>query len=261
MRQAQSAYTVRLLEVIQEVDKTHIVMELMPGGNLLSRVIQKGPLPEATVKRMAHRLIRGVLHLHQTLSLCHNDLQPNNILLSNDKQLVKIADFGAATRCSQMPLFNSACQPPYRAPERQSSPAADMWSVGVILYFCLYGQHASLEQGCEHLFDQLHKASVKQEHDKPVLSRLAKQLLCNLVHVNPHVRFTAREALMHPWMRSMAEKKSMSRSAVESKPGSQVEEPETASTAIGTTRQRRPGKRVTGPIGRFLTYVKGGTPK
>ena len=264
LKQAQSTHTVKLVEVIQEVDKIYIVMELLSGGNLLSRVVQKGPMPEATVRRMAYRLIRGVLHMHRTLYICHNDLQPSNILLDDDKKRINIADFGAATRSSNVPSFNSACQPPYRAPERLASPAADMWSVGVILYFCLYGQHASMDQGCEALCDYLHHRGGSnnaatnnaleeaEEENKPVLSRYAKQFLCNLIHLDPDVRLTAQEALRHPWLSGISERKNRPRSAVPQKPPTTPEGPR-------NHHHRRMRKRVVAEkFQRLLTYVKGG---
>ena len=261
----RSQYMVQLVEVIPEVDKIYIVMELMAGGNLLSRVIQKGSLPEATVKRIAYRLVHGVLHMHQTLRLCHNDLQPSNILLlNNGNSNTKIADFGAATRRTRVPSFNSACHPPYRAPERRSSPAADMWSVGVILYFCLYGQHASLEQGCNALFDKLHNnvtasTTQQQQQDMPALSRHAKQFLCNLIHVDPDVRLTAQEALSHPWLSDMAPKDDRKTVVTfQTLPEHVSIEAAVVAASPECLPKRRPAKRVAESLGRFLSFVKGG---
>ena len=258
----QSPHAVKLVEVIHEEDKMYIVMELMSGGNLLSRVIQKGPMSESVVRRMAYRLIHGVLHMHQNLHLCHNDLQPSNILLDDDKHRIKIADFGATTRYTQDPSFNSACQPPYRAPERRATSAADMWSVGVILYFCLHGQHTSLEHGCEALFDYLHRGRVPdttstKEETRPILSRHAKQFLCNLIHMDPDVRLSAREALKHPWLSGISERKTSPNDGTPRR-GTQVGDSNTP-TVPECPRKRRVGrKRVADSFNRLMTYVKGG---
>uniref|UniRef100_A0A7S3L452 Protein kinase domain-containing protein n=1 Tax=Amphora coffeiformis TaxID=265554 RepID=A0A7S3L452_9STRA len=202
LKQAQCRYAVKLVEVIHEEDTIYIIMEFLAGGNLLSRIIQKGTLSEGAAKRMARRLIQAILHMHQNQFLCHNDLHPSNILFESDTSTsrLKLADFGATTTCTSA-ASTVVClsnQPPYRAPERQASEASDMWSVGVIIFFCLFGKQSCLEQGYNDLLDHLHK--VPKAGEKRPHSRHAKQFICNLVHLDPEVRMTAQEALWHPWL-------------------------------------------------------------
>lgn len=252
LRQAQSKYTVQLVQVIEEDDKVYMVMELLPGGNLLSRVIQKKSLSEAAVKRIAFQLIQAALHLHQDMFICHNNIEPANILFVDDKDKhpnrVKLADFGAATTCTSAAFTKSGCPPPYRAPEHQATAAADMWSIGVVLYFCLLGE---AEKDQDTLLNRLHKADPKCSETRK-LSRFAKQFLCSLIHIDPDVRMTAQEALSHPWLRNVTQKPVKKKSRGHVRRDSRA----SGSSSDSRLRKNRPGKRIVRSISRFVTYLK-----
>jgi len=99
----------------------------------------------------------------------------------------------------------------YRAPEllrpgapSTSSKEADMWSVGVILYFCLFGPDNSLTHAS--LIDRIHYCSTEERSPawNHQTSRHAKQFLSSLIHMDPSVRLTVDEALRHPWLEGVA---------------------------------------------------------
>jgi serine/threonine protein kinase len=212
----------QVLEVIDESDKVYLIMELMTGGNLLSRVVQQEGLSENTVKLVAKSLLLGVRHLH-ALDICHNGLEPSNILLDS-MDGAKIGDFGYASRmgCKAAGAPETAaykCQ--YTAPEVLEgdvpNAASDMWSVGVMLYFCLFGQMPFCDQSdvtsinnpsgrTRTVVSRIHKADysfqfpLAEWNDVDIdVSRYAKQLISSLIHMDPTVRLTADEALEHPW--------------------------------------------------------------
>jgi serine/threonine protein kinase len=180
--------------------RLYIVMEMYEGNNLLSRVIQRQQaFPEDTVRRMATQLLQAVEYLHYTAGLIHCDLHPSNLLLDTSDHLY-VADFGSAIcisehdvpECSRIMMTRTV----YTAPELQVhdgfclniTPAVDLWSVGVVLYFCLFGQAPKMQQ-----------LSPIQFPDGQV-SRRAKQLISALLHADPTVRLTATEALRHSWL-------------------------------------------------------------
>lgn len=77
--------------------KIYLIMEFMAGGNLLSFVIQNGGLSEDVVRRLAVELLQAVEHLHTVAFLCHNDLNPSNILLDDPTcDSLKVSDFGSS---------------------------------------------------------------------------------------------------------------------------------------------------------------------
>jgi serine/threonine protein kinase len=196
---------VQVLDVINESEKVYIIMEHMTGGNLLSKVVQQeGRMCESTVKLIAKSLLLGVQHLHK-LDICHNGLDPSNILLDVTDS-AKIGDFGHATRMGYLGT-GAPGTAAYMAPEvlQGGAPtaASDMWSIGVLLYFCLFGQTPFADQSAASgrtSVSRIHKA----EYSFPTtewnhVPRYAKQLISSLIHIDPTVRLTADEALQHPW--------------------------------------------------------------
>jgi serine/threonine protein kinase len=148
--------------------KIHIVMELATGGNLQSRVLQHGALSEDHVKSIAVDLLYGILYLQQSHRLCHVNLQPCNVLLQNDtispdigkrrKSSTRntstnktpglravICDFGSVCRIngvvSRLPHeLHTQFFAAHEIVQHQTCNAVtDMWSIGAILYFCLFG--------------------------------------------------------------------------------------------------------------------------
>lgn len=110
---------------------------------------------------------------------------------------------------------NGYCAPEllHHSATQISSKAADMWSVGVILYFCLFG-HDNEEQEeptCSSskpsqqslLVERIQLQQFTNERHRLIwqsTSRHAKQFLANLLHLDPSVRMTVTEALQHPWL-------------------------------------------------------------
>jgi serine/threonine protein kinase len=194
---------VQVLDVIDESDKVYLIMELMTGGNLLSRVVQQEELCESTVKLIAKSLLLGVQHLHEK-EICHNGLEPSNILLDATDG-AKIGDFGHASHVGSM--AGSPGTAAYMAPEvlQGAAPnaASDMWSIGVLLYFCLFGQTPFVDQSAVSSRTSVSRIN-KADYSFPTtewnhVPRYAKQLISSLIHMDPTVRLTAEEALDHPW--------------------------------------------------------------
>jgi calcium/calmodulin-dependent protein kinase I len=176
--------------------KTCMILELMNNGNLLSRVIQQGPLEEHTVRILTEQLASALSHLHNTQNMSHNNLHPSNILLDGSDDSVKLCDFGAAVFTNDgasIPLRKNFV---FHAPEGHASAAADMWSLGVVVFFCLFGHEVTFKVKHVDLLQSIH-------FDPPAgwnkISRQAKQFLTALLHIDPGSRLTADDALQHPW--------------------------------------------------------------
>lgn len=79
-----------------------------------------------------------------------------------------------------------------------------MWSVGVIMYKLLTGEHPLYQPG-ENLKDYIAKLKEPQWEFPETFSELAKSLFLKLVKVRPFERYTAKEALGHPWITRVPE--------------------------------------------------------
>jgi serine/threonine protein kinase len=204
LQSCRSERRVRILQVTEDVHQFYIVMNFMERGNLGS-LLSRERLNERQVQRLTRSLLEGIQELHD-LSIAHLDLEPENILLNNEAEAV-LCDFGCATyvKSGSSTRGKRYGNLSYAAPEvvlnRSRGLAADMWSVGVILYSCLSGKLPFEDPSRVGLKEKIAKA----EYDFGgiewhFVSRGAKQFLSALLHADPNVRMTVSEALAHPWL-------------------------------------------------------------
>jgi eukaryotic-like serine/threonine-protein kinase len=120
-----------------------LVMELVDGPSLAA-VLAASPLGAAQTMEVVAQVAAGLQTAHAA-GLVHRDIKPANLLLSTDGQ-VKITDFGIAHVAGSVPVTRTGIvmgTPAYLAPERVSgasaTPAADLYSLGVVAYECLAG--------------------------------------------------------------------------------------------------------------------------
>jgi serine/threonine protein kinase len=130
----------RYYKIFQTVDKMIIVMELCSGGELTKHIKQGLDLKH--VRNYFSQILDGYKHLLE-LNIVHRDIKSANILLSQDKKIVKFIDFGLS-KVFSIDLNKTICGSPlYMAPEvldhRDYDSKSDIWSLGVLLYEMVYG--------------------------------------------------------------------------------------------------------------------------
>jgi WD40 repeat protein/tetratricopeptide (TPR) repeat protein len=139
-------HIVPIYEVGQHEGQHYFSMKLVEGGNLAGMVPELVASPRTTARLLA-TVARAVHHAHQR-GILHRDVKPANILLDALKQ-PHVTDFGLARRVEGDPQLTQSGAvvgtPPYMAPEqaraaRDLSTAADVYSLGAVLYECLTGQ-------------------------------------------------------------------------------------------------------------------------
>jgi len=210
---------VRYIDIFEDSHSLFIVLELVPGGDLLKRLDRDDVIPERLSRIIFKQLLDGVRYLLQN-SITHRDLKPANILLggTDDAPIPKISDFGVAHNLLESELMTTYCgTPQYAAPEvllrgnpmlSESSEApvsygkeVDMWSLGVILYMMLSGTPPFSEEGRkESMFDQITKSLYDfPQREWAHISANAIDLIKKLLMADPTVRLTASDALNHPW--------------------------------------------------------------
>jgi WD40 repeat protein/predicted Ser/Thr protein kinase len=123
-----------------------MAMEYVAGGTLAER-LKKGPLAPVVSAALLEKIARGIQHAHER-GILHRDIKPGNILLKDGDEPL-IADFGLARLLeSDSSLTRTGAMlgtPSYLAPElvdgrgRESTTAADVYSLGATLYECLAG--------------------------------------------------------------------------------------------------------------------------
>lgn len=120
-------------------------MELVEGESLLSYLKSQPErkLDENSTKNIFQQIISGMVYLHSK-NIFHRDIKLENIIIQN-KNLIKIIDFGFGTCSPRNKLLNFFCgTPSYMPPEiilkkDYLGEYADIWSIGILLYTILCG--------------------------------------------------------------------------------------------------------------------------
>ena len=164
MSKVKSPWIVELRASFQEGDYLYLVMEFLPGGDLMNLLIEKDILKEEEAKFYVAELILAVESIHK-LDCIHRDIKPDNILIDKDGH-IKLSDFGLAKvsdklyelgnkpneqktknetshKLTHQKLYSCVGTAYYVAPEvlikKGYTQDIDWWSVGVIFFEMLVG--------------------------------------------------------------------------------------------------------------------------
>jgi len=213
MKQLDHPNVLKLFEVFETDEIIALIMELVNGGELFYKIVEKGNYSEKDAASIVTQMIRGVEYLHGR-GIAHRDLKPENLLCSIDDNKdyqpfrVVIADFGLSKAFGEggEALETSCGTPDYVAPEVITADgtydnSVDMWSCGVITYVLLCGFSPFLSSNQTGLFEKIMKA----EYDFPDpewthISEQAKDFIRKLLVKEPEKRFTAAQCNQHPWL-------------------------------------------------------------
>lgn len=136
-------HVVTVHQIVAAEPHPWIVMELVPGVSLQRR-LDDGTLTPTAAARLGRQVLAALRAAHAA-GIQHRDVKPANILLRPDGDAV-LTDFGIAALQGTTGLTATGefvGSPEYMAPERirghDDGPAADLWSLGVVLYVCVEG--------------------------------------------------------------------------------------------------------------------------
>ncbi|KAI0801465.1 kinase-like domain-containing protein [Fomes fomentarius] len=140
---------VSLHAVIEEDLYTFVVLDLCPGGDLFTAIVERGTYLHNTsaIKRTFLQIIDALKACHEK-GVYHRDLKPENILCSADGSQVFLADFGLSTRsrrssefgCGSSSYKSPECVPIYRNKQPYRTKASDAWALGPILCKLITGR-------------------------------------------------------------------------------------------------------------------------
>jgi len=197
---------VQLLEVYEDKTKVYLVMELVTGGELFDRIVEKGSYTEKDAADLIKQVLSAVAYMHDE-GVVHRDLKPENLLYysPDEDSKIMISDFGLS-KMEESGLMATACGTPgYVAPEvlaqKPYGKAVDVWSIGVISYILLCGYPPFYDENDANLFAQILKGEF--EFDSPYwddISEEAKDFIRKLMCVEVEKRLTCSTALNHCWI-------------------------------------------------------------
>ncbi|KDO20504.1 CAMK/CAMK1 protein kinase [Saprolegnia parasitica CBS 223.65] len=197
-----------LHDFFSEPEYYYLVTELMDGGELFDRIVEKSYYTEREARDLVKLLLEAVRYCHD-INVVHRDLKPENLLLTSttDDASIKLADFGFAKKVgSDTEGLTTACGTPgYVAPEiLEAGPygkAVDIWSIGVITYILLCGYPPFHDDNHNALFRKIKRGAFV--FDSPywdAISDDAKDFISRMLTVRPTDRATAAMLLEHPWI-------------------------------------------------------------
>ncbi|XP_037788439.1 calcium/calmodulin-dependent protein kinase type 1 isoform X2 [Penaeus vannamei] len=197
---------VQLLETFEDKHKVYLVMELVTGGELFDRIVEKGSYTEKDASHLIRQVLEAVDYMHDQ-GVVHRDLKPENLLYysQDEDSKIMISDFGLS-KMEDSGIMATACGTPgYVAPEvlaqKPYGKAVDVWSIGVIAYILLCGYPPFYDENDANLFAQILKGEF--EFDSPYwdeISDSAKDFIRQLMCVDVEKRYTCKQSLGHPWI-------------------------------------------------------------
>uniref|UniRef100_A0A6B2LAP7 Protein kinase domain-containing protein n=1 Tax=Arcella intermedia TaxID=1963864 RepID=A0A6B2LAP7_9EUKA len=198
---------IKLIDLFDTEQRLYLVMELVTGGELFDKIVEREQYSEADAKEVMRQLFDAIEYIHSQ-DVVHRDLKPENLLLEDESTStrVKLSDFGLS-RIFDDSSMNTACGTPgYVAPEilraQGYNSSVDMWSAGVIMYILLCGYPPFYNENDAKLFESIMSAAY--HFHSPFwdnISKEAKDLIRALLVVDPAKRLTATQAKEAEWFK------------------------------------------------------------
>eukprot|EP01126_Amoeba_proteus_P061761 TRINITY_DN8320_c0_g1_i1.p1 TRINITY_DN8320_c0_g1~~TRINITY_DN8320_c0_g1_i1.p1 ORF type:complete len:290 (+),score=41.23 TRINITY_DN8320_c0_g1_i1:129-998(+) len=191
-----------LHDLLESEEKIYLVLDYYAGGDLYRHISTCGALRPSAAANLFRQLIDAIDFCHQHM-IVHRDLKPENLLLSEDKKILVLSDFGLSTGMhgSRDTLSTRCGTVHYISPEvargdEYVGMQSDIWSCGIILYTMVT---ASVPFQGDSPVEILRKV-VKRDFLMPSnLSSDLQDLLDKMLTLDPEERLTIREIRSHPW--------------------------------------------------------------
>lgn len=199
---------VALHDLISDNQNFYLILDFCEGGELFDYLCDHDRLDEPTAAYIFKQLVEALNYCH-SFGVAHRDLKPENILIAKFPQ-VKISDFGLCGYISNDKLMHTFCGSPcYCSPEclcrvQYDGRKSDIWSLGVILYAMVTGEHPWDISNTNAMLRQILKADFTIPD---YVSMECQNLIYNLMRVEPDERFSLDEILNHPWIEIAAQPK------------------------------------------------------
>ncbi|XP_026992685.1 serine/threonine-protein kinase BRSK2 isoform X1 [Tachysurus fulvidraco] len=193
-------HVLKLHDVYENKKYLYLVLEHVSGGELFDYLVKKGRLTPKEARKFFRQIISALDFCHSH-SICHRDLKPENLLL-DEKNNIRIADFGMASLQVGDSLLETSCgSPHYACPEvirgeKYDGRKADVWSCGVILFALLVG---ALPFDDDNLRNLLEKVKLGVFHMPHFIPPDCQNLLRGMIEVNAAKRLTLEQIQKHTW--------------------------------------------------------------
>ncbi|VVC40731.1 Hypothetical protein CINCED_3A016489 [Cinara cedri] len=204
MKKLKHEYIVQMIDFVWDCNNVYIILEYCDCGDLSSFIKKRSKLSERICRKFMQQLALALQFL-RSHNVSHLDLKPQNLLLMRTPQLtLKVGDFGLAKFMSEKTqMENIRGSPLYMAPEMllhsRYDVKADLWSVGVIAYECIYGRAPYASDSIKDLCEKVKKV-LPIEIPSNQVSPECRDLLMGLLKHNPSERMSYNQFFNHPFL-------------------------------------------------------------
>ncbi|XP_072348323.1 serine/threonine-protein kinase BRSK2-like isoform X3 [Scyliorhinus torazame] len=193
-------HVLKLHDVYENKKYLYLVLEHVSGGELFDYLVKKGRLTPKEARKFFRQIISALDFCHSH-SICHRDLKPENLLL-DEKNNIRIADFGMASLQVGDSLLETSCgSPHYACPEvirgeKYDGRRADVWSCGVILFALLVGALPFDDDNLRQLLEKVKRGVFHMPHFIPPD---CQNLLRGMIEVDAEKRLSLEQIQKHTW--------------------------------------------------------------
>ncbi|OMJ72550.1 hypothetical protein SteCoe_28965 [Stentor coeruleus] len=204
IRELDHPNIIKCYEVFEDENNYYMPLEYCENGNLFNKLAEIKRMPESQVAEIIDQILSGVAYFHEK-GIIHRDLKPENIMIQGQNNTqIKIGDFGNACYKNPNGLSGVFGTVYYLAPEvllGYYDEKVDIWSCGIILYVMLTGKSPYKGENVKAIkqciIDDPFQANPRTFPGRsPLLIDFARKLL----DINPKTRYSACQALSHPWL-------------------------------------------------------------
>ncbi len=151
----------------KENDNINIVMELIDGQELFSKLVKERQFREQSAAIIMYQIFSSIKYCHDN-GIIHRDIKAENIIVQDEKHLfVKLIDFGSCEILTKTNLTSTykVGSPSYIAPEilngEEYDYCCDIWSLGVLLYYLLSGNKPFTGNSEEEMYKAIKTQELK----------------------------------------------------------------------------------------------------
>lgn len=184
-----------------------IAMELVEGGDFLSRVLENRMVSEKVLSQLFKALVKTLSLIHEK-GFVHRDVKLENLLFCKYETFstIKVIDLGMMVQLSPKSSVHISDgiqgTPGYLAPEsilcHEYSAATDMWQAGCCLYTMLSAEPAFIEDNLQQVTEG--EFNKMKGFSWVGISEDAKDLVTSLLTKDKTLRISAEDVLKHPWI-------------------------------------------------------------
>ena len=201
----------------KENDNINIVMELIDGQELFSKLMKETRFSEQNTAIIMYQIFSSIKYCHDN-GIIHRDIKAENIIVQDEKHLfVKLIDFGSCEILTSSKLTSTykVGSPSYIAPEilngEEYDYSVDIWSLGVLMYYLLCGNKPFTGTTEQDIYKEIKTKEVKFK-DKiwDNISNEAKNLIKSMLVKNKKKRININQCLYSDWIINNIKKNNVS---------------------------------------------------